>query len=83
MRLDIELTNLQWIKALMRFRDAIHGGLKKVSIDDDTIGDKDTQFSWGMCSDASSMWPMETRLFPEPRAGPAAHRPSQCQREAE
>jgi hypothetical protein len=41
-------------------------GLELRAVDSDTIGDKYTHCSWGMCSEDLEQWPdVEDHLFPE------------------
>lgn len=66
---QIYLTNKQHLETLERFRDAIAKGLKLHFFNDETIGDKDSQATWGLCSRKKIMWPdPETHMWPnDPR----------------
>jgi hypothetical protein len=59
----IHLTQLQYVDALKRFREAIANGEKLEYFDDTTIGNKDTQCTWGLCCSDKKMWPKDARLF--------------------
>ena len=52
------LTNERYLIALQRFRAAIaKGNTSLTGFDDNTIGDKDTQVTWGLCNSEAAMWP--------------------------
>lgn len=62
----IELTQEQYKAQLLLFKKAIEDGLELKYFDDTTIGDKDTQATWGLCSRVKEMWPdKETHLWPD------------------
>lgn len=51
------LNDNRYLAALIRMRDRISNGLKLEGVDSDTLGDKYTHCSWGMCSMDSAQWP--------------------------
>lgn len=69
MEKELFLNDGQHFQALIRFRDAIAGGMVLEYFDETAIGFKDTQATWGQCSRVLEMWPdKETHLF-EPNNG--------------
>jgi len=64
--MSIELTHERYMAALQRFRDRIAAGLELVYWDDEEIGSKDTENSWGLCSRMPEAWPdAEDRIWPD------------------
>lgn len=60
------LTHHQYFEALVLFRDSIANGAELRFFDDTTLGSKDTQATWGLCSRLKKMWPDEgTHLWPQ------------------
>ena len=60
------LTDERYRIALTRFRERIAAGLPLIAWDDETIGCKDTECSWGLCSSDRDNWPEITdHLFPK------------------
>lgn len=56
----------RYLAALRRQRDRIAAGVPLVCVDDDTVGNKVTSCSWGLCSDDAEAWPeAEDHLWPE------------------
>lgn len=68
-RSDLYLTDAQYLATLERLREAIVKGMKLKFFDDDTIGNKDTQCTWGLCGRSKVIWTdLETHLWPnDPR----------------
>lgn len=54
---DSTLTKHRYLAALKRFRTRIANGLELVVWDDTTVGSKDTENSWGLCSRTPESWP--------------------------
>lgn len=62
----LHLTDDRYLAALYRQRDRIIAGAEFKAVDSDTIGDKFTEASWGLCSDEREAWPdREDHLWPE------------------
>lgn len=62
---DINLTDDRYLAALRRIRANIAARSPFTSDDDDTIGNKHTECSWGLCSHRKEDWPcMEDHLWP-------------------
>jgi len=58
------LTDDRYFVALKRLRARIAGGLALTFHDDDTVGSKSTECSWGLCSHEKEAWPdAEDQLF--------------------
>lgn len=53
----IFMPQARYIAALERQRARIAGGLELVSFDDETLGQKATHCSWGLCSQDKGAWP--------------------------
>lgn len=61
-----KLPDDRYLAALYRQRDRIIAGLEFSAVDSDTIGDKYTEASWGLCSDDPAAWPdRQDHLWPE------------------
>jgi hypothetical protein len=79
---DIEMTDEAYLKALLRLRERIEK-CNLVYFDDDTIGSKDTQCTWGLCCASKEQWPdPEDHLWPdqfikEGRVAPKYRKPYQ------
>lgn len=50
----------RYLAALKRFRTQIAEGLELEYLDSTAMGDKDTNCSWGLCSDRKESWPDAT-----------------------
>lgn len=62
----INLSDDRYLAALKRIRAHIAAGSSFTSDDDDTIGNKHTECSWGLCSDRKEDWPdSEDHLWPD------------------
>lgn len=60
------LPHPRYIAALKRIRDLIAKGIKLDFWDDDTIGNKDMECTWGLCSGQKEAWPdAEDHLWPD------------------
>lgn len=60
-----KLTLDRWKLALQRMRALIAGGERYYEDDSDEIGNKHTEFSWGMCSVDPRVWPeAEDHIWP-------------------
>lgn len=56
----------RWQDALRRARDRIEDGLELEFWDDETVGSKSTECSWGMCTTAEEQWPdADDQTWPE------------------
>lgn len=66
MRDDMHLSDDGYLRALLRMGARIAAGLPLTGFDCTAVGAKDTQCSWGLCSDSLEQWPDdEDHLFPE------------------
>lgn len=63
----VHLSPERYLTALQRFRNAIaKGDMPLIGFDDTTIGDKDTQVTWGLCNSNPTMWPdAQDHLWPD------------------
>jgi hypothetical protein len=63
---DLYMPQARFIAALKRMRSRISEGLKLSGFDDTTIGAKDTQCTWGLCTGDPRQWPeANDHLWPE------------------
>lgn len=63
---DLYLTDVQYIQALKNLRHLVETGVKLEYFDDDTPGCKDTQCTWGLCTDSKRVWPdPDMHLWPD------------------
>lgn len=60
---SIYLNDKQYYDALIRFQEYIKSGGELWKYDSTTIGDKNTECSWGLCCQSVNMWPEDTRVF--------------------
>ncbi len=63
---DLYMTNDRYLAALYRQRDRLIAGLEFEAVDSDTMGDKFTHASWGLCSRDAGAWPdADDHLWPD------------------
>lgn len=63
---DLYMFQEQYIETLKRQLALIEGGMEPVSVDSDTMGAKETAFTWGLCSNRRETYPtQDLHLFPE------------------
>lgn len=68
------LSHERYVAALKRQRNRIAAGLPLVYWDDTTVGSKDTEHSWGLCSSDLGAWPdREDWIWPEREPDMRAH----------
>lgn len=53
----LQLTKARYLAALIRQRDRIAAGLTFEAEDSDTLGNKYTHASWGLCTNDKEAWP--------------------------
>ncbi len=64
--MSLYLSKERYLAALIRVRGLIASGLKFIAYDDTTIGSKNTECSWGLCSESKKTWPdPEDHLWPK------------------
>jgi hypothetical protein len=80
---DIEMTPELHLKSLKLIREIIANSSKIMYYDDTTPGNKHTECSWGLCTDAKEAWPdSEMHLWPDQfeekgRVAPKYHKKDQ------
>jgi hypothetical protein len=66
LRINGDMPQDRYVAALERQRERIDAGLHFEMWDDETIGNKSTECSWGMCCEQPSLWPEpEDHIWPE------------------
>lgn len=59
------MTDAEYLRAMANLKAFVEGGAALSGFDDDTVGDKDTQCTWGLCGDNRKVYPEPTmHLWP-------------------
>ena len=60
------MTDAQYLKIMNNLKAFVNSGAKLSGFDDNTIGDKDTQCTWGLCGDNVKVYPdADMHLWPK------------------